>query len=154
VFAEALRNAGGTDVKFGRRQRVLTPFRLGLALTATCASQRVETLADFPGGFQALCGTTVPSKACSNQVAKPHVADCARTMAARLLRAMTLQGLGGEKGRAGGAFRPLILQAGRALALHDGWREVFPGRCKTVKPATVARPTTMDVLCEAPTTVV
>jgi hypothetical protein len=44
VFSEPLLNACGTDVKFYRRQRVITPFRLGLALTATCASQRVETL--------------------------------------------------------------------------------------------------------------
>src|SRR5438477_3473819 len=42
VFSEALLNACGTDVKFCRRQRVITPFRLGLALTATCASQRLE----------------------------------------------------------------------------------------------------------------
>ena len=65
VFSEALLNACGTDVKFCRRQRVITPFRLGLALTATCASQRVETLADFHCGFNALCGTTVTYKAFS-----------------------------------------------------------------------------------------
>ena len=50
VFSESLLNACGKDVKFCRRQRVITPFRLGLALTATCASQRVETIADFPFG--------------------------------------------------------------------------------------------------------
>jgi hypothetical protein len=63
VFAEALLNACGKDVKFCRRQRVITPFRLGLALTATCASQQVETIADCHGGFNALFGTTVTDKA-------------------------------------------------------------------------------------------
>ena len=72
VFSEAQLNASGTDVKFCRRQRVITPFRLGLALTATGASQRVETSADVPCGFQALFGTTVTSKACDTQVGKPH----------------------------------------------------------------------------------
>src|SRR5260370_37408365 len=63
VFSEALLNACGKDVKFCRRQRVITPFRLGLALTAICASQRVETIADFHCGFNALFGTTVTYKA-------------------------------------------------------------------------------------------
>src|SRR5438132_9032678 len=59
VFSEPLLNACGKDVKFCRRQRIITPFRLGLALTATCASQRVETLADFHRGFNALGGTSI-----------------------------------------------------------------------------------------------
>lgn len=67
VFAEAKRNACGTDVKFCRRQRVITPLRLGRALTAICASQHVATLADLHGGFNALWGTTVTSKAFYNQ---------------------------------------------------------------------------------------
>src|SRR5512133_3289197 len=72
VFSEVLLNACGTAAKFCRRRRTITPFRLGLALTATCASQRVETLADFHRGFNALCDTTITYKAFSNQVAQPH----------------------------------------------------------------------------------
>src|SRR5436309_6125158 len=94
VFAEPLLNACGKDVRFCRRQRGITPLRLGLALTATCASQRVETIAAFPCGFHALFGTTVTSKAFSHHVAKPHCADFVRTMTARLLSAMTRKGLG------------------------------------------------------------
>ena len=59
VFSEALLNACGKEAKFCRRQRVITPFRPGLALTATCASQRVETLADCHRGFNALFDTTI-----------------------------------------------------------------------------------------------
>ena len=44
--------------------------------------------------------------------------------------------------------------AERLLAIHDGLREVFPGRFKVVKPAAVELHTTMDLLCDAPTTVV
>ena len=51
VFSEPLLNTCGTEAKFCRRQRIITPFRLGLALTATCASQPVETLADFQRGL-------------------------------------------------------------------------------------------------------
>src|SRR5438270_1968615 len=154
VFSETLLNACGTDVKFCRRQRVITPFRLGLVLTATCASQRVETLADLHCGFNALCGTAVTYKAFYNQVAKPHFADFARTLAARLISDMTLKVLGFEKGRAFGEFRHIILQDGSSFAIHDSLREVFPGRFKAVKPAAVELHTTMDLLCDAPTTVV
>ena len=85
VFSEPLLNACGTEAKFCRRQRIITPLRLGLALTATCASQRVETVADFHRGFNALWGTTIPYKAFYNPVAKPHFADFARTMTERLI---------------------------------------------------------------------
>src|SRR5712691_1274408 len=154
VFSEPLLNARGKAVKFCRRQRVITPFRLGLALTATCANQRVETIADFHCGFNALFGTTITSKAFYNQVAKPHFADFARTMTERLISAMTLKVLGFAKGHACAAFRHIVIQDGSACAIHDGLREVFPGRCKAVKPAAVELHTTMDLLCDAPTTVV
>src|ERR671931_538825 len=154
VFSEPLLNACGKDVKFCRRQRVITPFRLGLALTATCASQRVETIADFHCGFNALFGTTVTYKAFYNQVAKPRFADFARTMAERLISDMTLKVLGFEKGRAFGELRHIVIQDGSSFALHDSLREVFPGRFKAVKPAAVELHTTMDLLCDTPTTVV
>jgi hypothetical protein len=154
VFSDVLLNGGGKAVKFCRRQRVITPLRLGLALTATCTSQRVETIAAFHCGFNALCGTSVTSKAFSNQVAKPHFADFARTMAARLISEMTLKVLGCKKGRACAECRHILLQDGSSFAIHDGLREVFPGRFKAVKPAAVERHTTMDLLCDAPSTVV
>ena len=154
VFSEPLLNACGKDVKFCRRQRILTPFRLGLALTATCASQRVETIADLHCGFNALFGTTITYKAFYNQVAKSHFADFARTRTERLISEMPLKVLGFEKGRAFSEFRHIVIQDGSSFAIHDGLREVFPGRFKTVKPAAVELHTTMDLLCDAPTTVV
>src|SRR5215510_3924883 len=90
VFSEPLLNACGKDVKFCRRQRVITPFRLGLALTAICASQRVETLADFHRGFNALFATTITYKAFYNQVAKPHFATFMGAMASRLIGELTV----------------------------------------------------------------
>jgi hypothetical protein len=154
VFSEALLNACGKDAKFCRRERLITPFRLGLALTATGASQRVETLADFHRGFNALFGTTLTYKAFYNQVAKPHFADFARTMTERLIGEMTLKVLGFAKGQAFAEFRHIVIQDGSSFAIHDALREVFPGRFKVVKPAAVELHTTMDLLCDAPTTVV
>ena len=62
--------------------------------------------------------------------------------------------LGFDKGHAFTEFRHIILQDGSSFAIHDGLREVFPGRFKAVKPAAVELHTTMDLLCDAPTTVV
>ena len=154
VFSEELLNTCGQDTKFCRRQRTITPFRLGLALTATCASHRVETLADFHRGFNALFDTTLTYKAFYNQLAKPHFATFMGTMASRLIGAMSLKVLGFAKGRAFAEFRHIVIQDGSSFAMHDALREVFPGRFKVVKPAAVALHTTMDVLCDAPTTVV
>src|SRR5438270_6541753 len=63
VFSEPLLNTCGTEAKFCRRQRIITPFRLALALTTTCASQAVETIADFHCAFNAFWGTTITYKA-------------------------------------------------------------------------------------------
>jgi hypothetical protein len=41
VFSEPLLNACGKEEKFCRRQRIITPFRLGLALTTTCARRDI-----------------------------------------------------------------------------------------------------------------
>ena len=154
VFSETLLNTCGKDTKFCRRQRTMTPFRLGLALTATCASHRVETLADFHRGFHALFDTTMTYKALYNQLAKPHFATFMGMMASRLLGALPLKVLGFATGRAFAEFRHLVIQDGSAFAIHDALREVFPGRFKTVQPAAVELPTTMDLLCAAPPTVV
>src|SRR5437870_4078348 len=154
VCSEPLLISCGTEAKFCRSQRLITPLRLGLALTATCASPRVETVADFHRGFKALWGTTITYKAFYNQVAKPRFADFARAMTSRLIGDMTRKVLGFVKGRAFAEFRHIVMQDGSSFAIHDGVREVFPGRFKVVKPAAVALHTTMDLLCDAPTTVV
>ena len=62
--------------------------------------------------------------------------------------------LGFHKGQAFAALHHLVIQDGSALAIHDGLREVFPGRFTAVKPAAVELHATMDLLCDAPTTVV
>ena len=98
--------------------------------------------------------TTLTYKAFYNQLAKPHFADFARTMTSRLIGAMTLKVLGFATGRPFGEFRRIRLQDGSAFAIPDGLREVFPGRFQTVKPAAVALHTTMDLRCDAPSTVV
>src|SRR5438128_6362924 len=154
VFSALLLNTCGKEAKFCRRVRLITPFRLGLALTATSASQQVETLTDFHRGFHALWGTQVSYEAFYKQLAKPQFAEFARTLSERLISDMSLKVFGFTKGRAFGEFRRILIQDGTSFAIHDALREVFPGRFTTVKPAAVELHTTMELLCDAPTTVV
>src|SRR5260370_23773332 len=76
------------------------------------------------------------------------------TTASGVIGELTLKVLGFATGRALAEFRHIVIQDGSSLAIHDGLREVFPGRFKAVKPAAVELHTTMDVLCDAPTIVV
>jgi hypothetical protein len=48
----------------------------------------------------------------------------------------------------------MIMQDGRAFALHNALAQVFPGRFNAGKPAAVALHGTMDVLRDAPITIV
>src|SRR3989449_8013471 len=76
------------------------------------------------------------------------------TTASRLIGELSLKVLGFAKGRAFAEFRHIVIQDGSSFAIHDGLREVFPGRFKAVKPAAVELHTTMDLLCDTPTVVV
>ena len=91
VFAAPLLNAWGTEAQCCRRQRSLTPFRLGLVLPATGASQRVETSADCHRGFHAVGGTTITYHAFYHQGTTPRFADGPRAMTSRLIGALTLK---------------------------------------------------------------
>src|SRR5204863_405102 len=86
-----------------------------LALTATCASQRVETIADLHCGLNALFGSPVTYKARSNQVANPHFADFARTMAERPIREMTLKVHQLQQGHTLAEVRHTVIQDGKRL---------------------------------------
>jgi hypothetical protein len=154
VFSESLLNVCGKETRICRRERLITPFRFGVTLTATSASQRVDTLADFHRGFNALWGLTMSYEAFYKQLAKAHFADFMRTLTERLVSEMTLQMFGFTKGQAFAEFRQVIIQDGTSFAIHEALREVFPGRFTTVKPAAVELHLTMDLLCDAPTTVV
>jgi hypothetical protein len=61
---------------------------------------------------------------------------------------------GCEAGQAWSACKRSVMQDGRAFALHDALSQVFPGRVTAVQPAAVARHCPMDVLQDAPLTIV
>ena len=67
---------------------------------------------------------------------------------------LTWKVLGFEAGQAFSAFNRLVIQDGSSFALHNALADIFPGRFNTVKPAAVALHCTMDLLQDAPITIV
>jgi hypothetical protein len=154
VFDASRLDARGNDLKFCQRQRLITPFRLSLSVVASMASQRVQSIADLHRDFNALWEMEVSYKAFYTQVAKPSCAELFRTSLCDLMGKLTLKVLGFPKGHALSAFKRVIIQDGSSFALRDALAQAFPGRFHTVKPAAVELHCTMDVLRDAPLTVV
>ena len=69
-FCERTLNELGRMVRFCRREREVTPFRLALSLIESFASDSARCIADIQRAFNALCGTTVCYKPFHNQLAK------------------------------------------------------------------------------------
>ena len=88
-FKQVLRsetvNALGRDVRFCRRERVITPFRLAMSLLSACATMRVESLADVQRCFNALFGPAVAYKPFHNQLAKWRFGDFMRELVGMML---------------------------------------------------------------------
>ena len=125
-----------------------------MLLPAEFATRRAGTIADLHRAFNALYDVDVDYKAFYGQLAKREFGDFMRGVAELALSEMTLHTLGFKEGELFSEFERIVIQDGSSFAIKDALREVFPGRFKTVKPAAVELHVTMDLLCDAPTTVV
>ena len=147
-------DARGDQLEFCQRQRLITPFRFGLSVLASMASKQVHSIADLQRDFNALWDMEVSYKAFYNQLAKATGADFLRTSLCDLMGKLSMNVLGFQPGEAFGEFNRILIQDGSSLAIHDALCHVFPGRFNAVKPAAVELHCTMDVLCDAPITIV
>ena len=154
VFDASLLNARGHQLEFCWRQRPITPLRFGLSVVASMAAQEVQSIADLPRHFNALWDAEVRDKAFYNQRAKASCASFLLTSLRDIMGKLTRKVLGVEAGHALRACKRIVMQDGSAFARHDALSQVFPGRFNAVKPAAVALHGTMDVLQEAPLTIV
>ena len=91
VFDASRLDARGNALEFCQRQRLITPFRFGLSVVASKASQQVHSMADVHRAFTALWDREVSYKAFYNQVAKPSCAEFLRTSLCDLMSKLTLR---------------------------------------------------------------
>ena len=146
VVSEQSINSLGRLTRFCQRERVITPYRLAVSVLASCATTRVETLADIQRHFNALFDTTVAYKPFHNQLAKRAFADFMRELVAVVLERWTVRVLEAHGGDAFGEFSRIVIQDGSSFAVHEQLAEHYPGRFHARSPAAVELHVTMDLL--------
>src|SRR6266705_347784 len=146
-------NERGKQLGFSKRERLLTPFRFGLSVVASLATEQVITIADLHRQFNELWELDTDYKAFYKQLLKSTAPEFFRTSLCHIMGQLTMKVLGFEAGQALSEFNRLILQDGSSFALHEALADVFPGRFNTVSPAAVELHCTLDVLQDAPITI-
>ena len=146
-------NERGKQLGFAKRERLITPFRLGLSVVASMATQQVQTIADLHRQFNELWAFESDYKAFYTQLRKSRSPEFFRASLCHIMSQLTMKVLGFEAGEAFREFNRLILQDGSSFALHKALAEVFPGRFNAVSPAAVELHCTLDLLQDAPITI-
>ena len=146
-------NERGKQLGFAKRERLITPFRLGLSVVASMATQQVQTIADLHRQFNELWAFESDYKAFYTQLLKSSSPEFFRASLCHIMSQLTMKVLGFEAGEAFREFNRLLLQDGSSFALHKALAEVFPGRFNAVSPAAVELHCTLDLLQDAPITI-
>jgi hypothetical protein len=150
VLDEEVLNERGHALGLLKRKRLVTPFRMGLSVIASMATQHVQTIADLHRHFNELWGLDTDYNAFYKQLDKSPTPEFFLDTLSHLMSHLTMNVLGFESGIAYSEFGRLILQDGSSFALHQALADVFPGRFNAVSPAAVELHCTMDVLQDAP----
>ena len=153
VLDEEVLNERGKDLGLVKRERLITPFRLGLSVVASMATQQVRTIADLHRQFNELWKLDTDYNAFYKQLLKPIAPEFFLNSLSHIMSHLTMKVLGFEAGAAFSEFHRLILQDGSSFALHQALAEVFPGRFNAVSPAAVELHCTLDLLQDAPITI-
>ena len=146
-------NTRGKQLDFSKRKRLITPFRFGLSVVASMATQQVQSIADLHRQFNELWELESDYNAFYNQLGKPSSPEFFRTSLCHIMSQLTMKVLVFAAGQAFSEFNRLILHDGSSFALHDALADVFPGRFNAVNPAAVELHCSLDLLQDAPMTI-
>jgi Transposase DDE domain len=150
VLDEEFLNERGQALGWVKRKRLVTPFRMGLSVMASMATQHVQTIADLHRQFNELWELDTDYNAFYKQLLKPTAPEFFLESLSDIMSQLTMKVLGFEAGEAFSEFNRLILQDGSSFALHQALAHVFPGRFTAVSPAAVELHCTLDLLQDAP----
>jgi hypothetical protein len=146
-------NERGKQLGLAKRKRLITPFRLGLSVIASMATQQVHTIADLHRQFNELWQMETDYNAFHKQLDKLTAPVFFLDSLSDIMSQLTMKVLGFEAGKAFSEFNRLLLQDGSSFALHKALAHVFPGRFNTVSPAAVELHCTLDLLQDVPITI-
>lgn len=150
VLDEQVLNERGQALGLVQRLRLVTPFRLGLSVIGSMATQEVQTIADLHRQFNELWDLDTDYNAFYKQVDKSAAPAFFLDSLSDIMSQLSMKVLGFEAGAAFSEFNRLILQDGSSLALHQALADLFPGRFSAVSPAAVELHCTLDLLQDAP----
>jgi hypothetical protein len=150
VLDEEVLNERAQALGLLKRQRLITPFRLGLSVMGSMATQRVQTIADLHRQFNELWELDTDYNAFYKQLVKSTAPQFFLDSLCDIMSQLTMKVLGFEAAVAFSEFGRVILQDGSSFALHQALAHVFPGRFRAVNPAAVELHCTMDLLQDAP----
>ena len=150
ILDEEVLNERGQALGLLKRKRLVTPFRLGLSVIASMATQHVQTIADLHRQFNELWELDSDYNAFYKQLLKSSTPAFFLTSLCDIMSQLSMKVLGFEAGAAFSEFGRLILHDGSSFALHQALAEVFPGRFNAVSPAAVELHCTLDLLQDAP----
>ena len=150
VLDEEVLNARGQALGLLKRQRLITPFRLGLSVIGSMATQHIQTIADLHRQFNELWQLDTDYNAFYKQLLKSTAPQFFLDSLSDIMSQLTMKVLGFEAGAAFSEFNRLILQDGSSFALHQALAQVFPGRFNAVSPAAVELHCTLDLLQDDP----
>ncbi|MDH3600001.1 MAG: IS4 family transposase [Candidatus Tectomicrobia bacterium] len=146
-------NARGKQLGFAERERLLTPFRFGLSVVASMATEQVSSIADLHRQFNDLWELDTHYRGFYNQLVKDPCPEFFRTSLCDIMGKLSMKVLGFEAGQAFSEFNRIVIQDGSSFALHHALADVFPGRFNAVSPAAVELHCTLDLLQDAPITI-
>lgn len=142
-------NGLGRAVRFCQRERIITLYRLALSLLASCATMRVQTLADVHRNVSALFSSTVAYKPFHNQLAKSRFGEFMRELVALMLEHWVMRVLRAAPGGAFAEFERVVIQDGSSFAAKQTLAGVYPGRFRQKGPAAVELHVSLDWLSES-----
>lgn len=154
TLSEQALNTLGKSVRFCRREREITPYRLALGLTEVFATARVETIADAHRSFNALCDSTVQYKPFHNQLAKAAFPTFMRSLCEHVMNRLVTEVLRFTPQSPFARFTHITIHDGSSYALKSTLKDTFPGRFTAVSPAAVELHISLDLLSEGINTVV
>ena len=154
VLDEHTLNQRGQALGLVERLRLVTPFRLGLSILGSMATQQIQTIADLHRQFNALWDLDTDYNAFYKQLLKPSAPQFFLDTLSDIMSQLTTKVLGFKAGEAFSEFERLILHDGSSFALHQALAQRFPGRFNAVSPAAVELHCTMDLLQDAPIDIV
>jgi hypothetical protein len=150
VLDEHRLNERGKALGFVKRQRLVTPFRLGLSVIGSMATQQVQSIADLHRQFNELWELDTDYKAFYEQLLKATAPAFFLDTLSEIMSQLSQKVLGFEAGSAFSEFNRVIIQDGSSFALHQALAAQFPGRFSAVSPAAVELHCTLDLLRDAP----